>query len=141
VRDSDPNDRDVVSVCGQSEQIARIRGENGTCRLSESDDESVDSGAVTSEPSECCGASSEILRDVFGDVAGLEKTIFDGVPSGMALEALDENDGRHKRRPKSLVAQCENECGRVARAFSEARYGAGVEDENQVSRPCDAAWR
>jgi hypothetical protein len=128
-------------VCGQSEEIARIRGENGTCRLSESDDESIDSGAVTSEAPESCGASSEVLRDALGDVAGLEEAIFDGVSSSMALEALDENDGGNKGRPKPLVAQCENECSGIAGAFCEARYGAGVEDENQVNRPCDAAWR
>ena len=111
-------------MCGQSEQIARIRGENGTGRLSESDDECVDGGAVTSEPPECCGPSSAVFRDVFGDVAGLEEAIFDGVPSSMALKALDEDDGGNKRRPKPLIAQCEDECSRVAGAFCEARYGA-----------------
>jgi len=43
------------------------------------------------------GAARERLGDLLDDATGLEKAVREGVTTQVALQALDEHDGRHHR--------------------------------------------
>lgn len=134
--DSDPDYVDVVSVGCQSLQVARVRGEHRTARLSESDNQSVHRGAPPSVPSQDGGASRECFRDGLGDVAALEKSVLASVTPSVALQAFDEDNSRHERWPEPLITERGDERHGVSGPLGKTSDATRVKKEDHVNRPC-----
>ncbi len=105
-----PYDGHAIGVCGQCFEIADVGRQDGPAWLRLGDNERIDRRASAGATTQYSRSASERLRQALRHVARLEKSILDGVPPSMPLQALDEHRGRYARRPKPLCAQFQNQC-------------------------------
>lgn len=93
------------SVSSECLEILRVRCERGALRFGDGDNERSDRGSGSCQATELSGSPRERLGDLLDDVTGLEELIGRGVPSGVALQALHENNGRNQWRPDALAPE------------------------------------
>jgi hypothetical protein len=102
---SDPKDEDIVCMGSNCSQIRDAATQHGASWLGTCHNNGVHGRTLSRQRPEYASATSEILRELFNDVACLEESIREGVGSRTSTEAFDQNDGRDNGRPQGVTFQ------------------------------------
>lgn len=130
---SDRDDIDVLCVGRERFQIVDVGSDHCPSRFSGRDHERINGGAASRESAEKGSSPGEGFGDGLCDVASLEKLVFNGVATRVALETLDQNYGGDMWWPQSCFAQGQDQGQSLLRTFGEAAHPAGVEDQHGLA--------
>lgn len=120
----------MVRVRGECLEVIEVRSQGSPVGLRKRHDECVDGGTTTRSSAQKRRPPRQRFGNLLHDIAGLQEAVGKGVATGMAVQALDEDDGRDHRRPKALLPQSENERRRLPGPFGKPADSAGIEDEH-----------
>jgi hypothetical protein len=102
---SDPNDQNIVCVGRNCSQIGDVATQHGASWFGTGHNNGVDGRTLSRQRPEYARAKSEMLRELFNDVARLEESVCEGVGSRTSTEAFDQNDRRNYWRPQGVTLQ------------------------------------
>ena len=120
----DSNDENIVCMSRNRSQIGDVATQHGASWLGTSHNNGVDGGTLSRQRPEYASATSEMLWEVFNDVARLEESVREGVGSRASTEAFDKNDRRNNGRPQGVTFQHCDHRRRVLTLAREAGYTA-----------------
>ena len=121
---SDPNDENIVCMSRNRSQIGDVATQHGASWLGTSHNNGVDGRTLSRQRPEYASATSEMLRELFNDVACLEELVCEGVGSWTSTEAFDQNDRRNYGWPQGVTRQRCDQSRRVLTLAREAGYTA-----------------
>jgi hypothetical protein len=122
---------DIVCVLSKGTEVAQVRGEHGSARLRQGDDERIDRGASTRQLPQQRNSPCQRLGDLLYDVARLEKPVRESVAARMPLQTLDEHDGGNKGRPQILLAKRQDQRCRLLRPLGQTGDSTRIEDQHE----------
>ncbi len=111
----------MSSNCSQIGDVATQHGASG---LGTGHNNGVDGRPLSRQGPEYASATSEMLRELFNDVACLEESVCEGVGSRTSTEAFDQNDRRNYGWPQGVTLQHGDQGRRVLTLTGEAGYTA-----------------
>jgi hypothetical protein len=121
---SDPNDENIVCMGSNCSQIGDVATQDGASWLGTGHNNGVNGRTLSRQRPEYASATSQMLRELFNDVACLEESAREGVGSRTSTEAFDQNDRRNYGRPQGVTFQCCDHRRRVLILAGEAGYTA-----------------
>ena len=105
-------------------QIGDVATQHGASWLGTGHNNGVNGRTLSRHRPEYASATSEMLGELFNDVACLEESVHEGVGSRTSTEAFDPNNRRNYGRPQGVTFQRCDQRRRFLALAREAGYTA-----------------